>query len=412
MLSTVDPSKFILPSHDPMKKKVGIFYHWFAHYREPIIREMQELLGDDYEIEFVADNVALEPAMNVMQAEDFEAILHRKAFSKVRNFGMGGFIWQAGAILKTLRGKYDVVVFLGEFRILSSWPAVLLARCMGVRTLFWSHGVYGNESFLKLKIRLMFYRLAHGMLLYGNRSRELMQSMGFSQQKLHVVFNSLDYHKQLEIRDSDFGSLPSFRRDFFPENGDNPTLVFVGRLTPSKQLGLLLNVVSRFKTSGQPVNLLVVGDGPEKETLAKTAKDMNIEKHVCFYGACHDESTLAKILTHGDLCVSPGNVGLLAAHSLVYGTPLITHSDLCFQGPEVEAIIEDKTGGYFNRGDLDSLCSTVARWLEAIDARPDAIRSDCHQIIDRFYNPTVQCEILKTAFSGGTAAINPVSLAD
>ena len=97
---------------------------------------MQELLGDDYEIEFVADNVALEPAMNVMQAEDFEAILHRKAFSKVRNFGMGGSIWQAGSILITLRGKYDVVVFLGEFRILSSWPAVLLARCMGVRTLF------------------------------------------------------------------------------------------------------------------------------------------------------------------------------------------------------------------------------------------------------------------------------------
>ena len=212
-----------------MKKKVGIVYHWFAHYREPIIREMAKTLGDEFKFEFISDEVALEPAMKVMGAKDFEAVTDSPPiFRRVRNIKLGHFIWQVGSVWRAFTGRYDTIIFLGEFRILSTWFAIIAARLRGTRTLFWSHGVYGNESWLKLRIRLTFYRLANGMLLYGNRSRVLMESMGFSQKQLHIIFNSLDYQKQIAMRDNVHGDKQSFRAKFFPNNPDDPVFIFIG----------------------------------------------------------------------------------------------------------------------------------------------------------------------------------------
>ena len=394
-------------------KKVGIFYHWFAHYREPIIRELQNRLGEEFEFEFIADAVASEPAMEVLDSAEFKAILGSDTgFSRVRNINFAGFIWQVGAIWKAFSGKYDSVIFLGEFRILSSWFAILAAKLRGSRTYFWSHGVYGNESWLKLRIRLMFYRLADGMLLYGNRSRILMESMGFSQKQLHIVFNSLDYQKQIAMRDNVHGDKQSFRTKFFPNSPNDPVLIFIGRITKIKKLSLLIRVVQMLSERGQPVNLLVVGEGPELTSLTQLANQLEIQERVCFFGSCHDEEVLSAHLVHADICVSPGNVGLLAMHSLVYGTPVVTHGDLSNQMPEVEAIVEGRTGGFFDRADIDSLYDTLTKWLDIISKNPAKVQADCYEIIERFYKPSVQCEVLRAACSGHEAKLTPVELSE
>ena len=227
-----------------MKIRVGVVYHWFAHYREPVIREMVKTMGDEFEFEFISDEISLEPAMKVMGARDFAAVTDpAPTFRRIRNIKLGHFIWQVGIFWRVFAGRYDTIVFLGEFRILSTWLAILVARLRGARTLFWSHGVYGNESWLKLRVRLTFYRLADAMLLYGNRSRILMESEGFSQKQLHVVFNSLDYRYQIEMRGKVHSNRQNYRTKHFPNNPYDPVLIFVGRLTKTKNLSLLIRVI-------------------------------------------------------------------------------------------------------------------------------------------------------------------------
>ena len=59
--------------------------------------------------------------------------------------------------------------------------------------------------------------------------------------------------------------------------------------------------------------------------LEKLAQPL-LKKGLChFQGAVFDESN-SELIYHSDLCVSPGNVGLTAIHSLTYGVPVATHT--------------------------------------------------------------------------------------
>ena len=80
-----------------------------------------------------------------------------------------------------------------------------------------------------------------------------------------------------------------------------------------------------------------------------------LNQNVCFFGPCYDEFEIGMLIYNAALCVSPGNVGLTAIHSLSYGTPVISHNDFKHQMPEFEAIVPGETGAFFIANDLNSL---------------------------------------------------------
>jgi glycosyltransferase involved in cell wall biosynthesis len=105
---------------------------------------------------------------------------------------------------------------------------------------------------------------------------------------------------------------------------------------------------------------------------------------------------LAPLISLADICVAPGEVGLTAMHSLVYGTPVITHNNYLFQMPEYEAIIEGKTGSLYEYGSNDSLIEKIKQWLENGTDR-EVIRENCYKIIYDYYNPKKQVEFINNA---------------
>ena len=192
-----------------------------------------------------------------------------------------------------------------------------------------------------------------------------------------------------------------------PRHRNGRSLAFVGRLTEEKQLGLLVQALVQL---GEPVNLLFVGEGPEIESLQAMCHELGLSERTKFMGACHDEEKLAEYFSTADLCVSPGNVGLLAMHSLVYGTPLITHDDPTHQGPEFEAVIEGRTGGFFQRGNVESLAEKIQEWLERNEAEREPVKQDCMAVIDRFYTPKRQCAVFKAVLDGQVPEAVPITL--
>ena len=393
--------------------KIGICYHWFAHYRKPIIEEISNQFSSDFCFDFVADATSLEPAMKVLDRAEFEELFEGRdncRFVRVRNRSYAGFIWQSGVISSVLSTRYDVLIFLGEFRILSTWIAVLIARLRGTKVYYWSHGVYGNESWLKLKIRLSFYKLANGMFLYGERSRKLLIEHGFMADTLHLIFNSLDYRNQIDIRDGlSKSQVDAVRHEMFPRTAHDPLLIFVGRITRIKRLDQLLIALAKLNQQ-LAANLLIVGEGPELANLKELAIELDIQDRVNFSGPCHEEQLLAGYISAADLCVSPGNIGLFAMHSLVYGTPVITHDCLSLQMPEVEAIVDGRTGGFFTMNNIDSLVQALNAWLGRATISSKETSLDCQTVIDMFYNPIYQCEVFRAVFSDKVPDPKPVSL--
>src|SRR5262249_57148805 len=105
-------------------------------------------------------------------------------------------LWQGGAVRIALDPQFDVIIFLGSMWHLSTWVAAVLARLSGKRVLMWTHGVLRREQGLRGYMRRAFYRLAHGLLLYGFRARDLLGADHFQAEQLYVVYNSLDVPAQ------------------------------------------------------------------------------------------------------------------------------------------------------------------------------------------------------------------------
>jgi glycosyltransferase involved in cell wall biosynthesis len=308
-------------------------------------------------------------------------------------------VWQNGVISKCLLTKPDLVILLGEALIFSNWIGALICRMRGIRVVFLGHGMYGNEPFFKLLFRKSFCKLANEHIVYERRAKKILQANGLKGKKIHVLFNSLDYDTHLKLRES-LGHLD--KKEIFPflKNPADPTLIFIGRLTTSKKLDMLLRAVKALYLEGIKLNILMVGDGTERAMLEHYATDNLETGSFHFFGACYDEVIAGKLIAAADLCVSPGNVGLTAVHSLSFGTPLCTHNNWGNQGPEVEALEEGRTGIFFEENNLDDLILKLKEWSMNIPANREDLRRFCYTIIDTYYNPYYQEKVIQNVVEG------------
>lgn len=378
-------------------KKVLVVYHIFAHYREPVLRELASSMEHEYT--FVSGNQASHAGLNPLElVTDNDGKAH--AFIRLKNRWLGRrILWQSGLLKLLWRGEYDAVIFLGNIHFLTTWLAVLVAKFRRKQILMWTHGLYGSEKPALSWLRCQFYKLADSLLLYGRHAKRLLVKKGISESRLHVIYNSLNVPEQEVLYQSVLGRE---RREVFGKlfcRPELPTLVFIGRLNPQKKLLLLVDAVAKlFDEHGMLVNLLLVGDGPEHSLLQARVKKFAIADRVHFYGANYDERVNAEFLYFSDVCVAPGEVGLTAMHAMIYGTPVITHDTASKQKPEFEAIESGRSGLFFSEGDLDSLTSTVVEWIRSHPHRAQT-RKACREIIFSKYSPLVQRTLIDAAIT-------------
>ncbi|GGZ15423.1 hypothetical protein GCM10007049_04400 [Echinicola pacifica] len=298
--------------------------------------------------------------------------------------------WQKGIL--SIDNKYSHYILLGEYYCLSTWVFTILRKLQNKKIYFWTHGWYGNESSLKKVVKKLFFNLADGILLYGNHAKELMIKEGFEPKKLHVIYNSLDYNKQFSIRQS-LNSSPLFEDRF---GNNNKVILFIGRLTKVKRLDQLIELISNCKKAFERnLNLVIVGTGVEEHSLQTLVEEKGLNDQVWFYGESYNEELNAQLIYNADICVSPGNVGLTAMHSLMYGTPVITHNDYKNQMPEFEAIESGITGDFFQKDNIEDLTNVILNWIDDNENR-FVVRERCYNIMDRIYNPDFQVKILKS----------------
>lgn len=350
-----------------------------SHYRASIY----QLIDQSFDTYFYFS----EPFFNIKRM-DYALLNH--PVKELKTWHWHNYSYQFG-VLSLLNKEFDCFITLGNARSISTWLFLIKAKILHKPVYVWTHGWYGKESKMESFIKKMFYRLPKGVFLYGNYAKELMIKEGIDPSKLYVIYNSLDYNKQLALRKN---ILPS---KIYSEHfkNDNPVIIVICRLTSRKKIDLLINAISILKDKGSHYNLTIIGDGSEKDNLQELASSKGITNQIWFYGPCYDEQVNAELLYNADLCVTPGDIGLTAIHSMMFGVPVITHNYYPSQGPEFEAIQPDITGDFFEKDDLNSLVNTINKWFHNSYSR-DTIREKCYKEIDEKWNPVYQIEVLKS----------------
>lgn len=362
------------------KPRIAVLYTHFPHYRAPIFSALSRSKEFDYE--FFYDQRGINET--ILNANSIPTHGHLPVHK------IGPFMFQFGAISQAIRSDAQGFVFLGNPFIVTTWIASLITRIRCLPTLFWTHGWLREERGFKAFVRRSFYRLASGLLLYGTRARDIAIKSGFPEQNLHVVYNSLNYDAQQQVRNS-------ITKDT-ADAAINSTRYFlsVGRLVKELELDLALNAACYLpEISETPFEFIIIGDGPLRKSLKEKADQLNL--NVTFLGAVYDEEVLGKYFSGCAAVISPGKVGLLAMHALAYGAPVITHGELDSQMPEVEAIEDGVTGAKFSKGDARDLATKMGFFLDTF--RTEEQRKTAIGTIEADYTPSRQAERIDFALS-------------
>lgn len=362
--------------------KLCLIYNFAQHYRSRIF----QLIDQEYECYYVFGDQYL----NVKKMD--YSLLHGKVVEVPTKKLPGNWLYRPG-VIKLLKEDFDNYLMLGESRVLSTWLFCIIARLFypNKKVYFWTHGWYGKEISIERFLKKIFFRLPKGgIFLYGNYARNLMIKEGFNPEKLFVLHNSLAYEEQVSFRNS--LTRNTIYKDFF--GNENPNLIFIGRLTTIKRLDMILMAMSILRDKGEHYNMTFIGGGEQLDHLRALARQLSLEQNVWFYGPCYEEKELSDLIYNADLCVSPGNVGLTAMHTMVYGTPVLTHNDFSHQMPEFEAIREGETGLFFNANDVLSLADSISSWFVLKNGKRDEVRTACMKEIDENWTPLFQMKVL------------------
>ena len=142
--------------------------------------------------------------------------------------------------------------------------------------------------------------------------------------------------------------------------GIPPIIAFQGRLVTTKGVRLLLEAARILREQGQPFELLIIGDGPERGSLENFAREAQLDAQVRFAGRLND-ARLEAALGQSSVVVVPslgGEVfGLVVAENMLRALPVVA-SDL---GPFVEVLGD--AGFTFRTGDAAPLAAVLSRLL-------------------------------------------------
>jgi glycosyltransferase involved in cell wall biosynthesis len=156
--------------------------------------------------------------------------------------------------------------------------------------------------------------------------------------------------------------------------GDEPTVVYVGKLSEEKGVRLVVQALARMPERARAV---IVGFGPERAALEELASSLfgrSTKRHVLFTGPLeHRHLRHLWPLAHVSVTPSvfPEAFGMVAAEAAACGSPPLVarHSGLAeiAEGLEAEYPPEHRALASFESGDVDDLAAKLAALLDLPD---------------------------------------------
>ncbi|MCH8559439.1 glycosyltransferase family 4 protein [Nesterenkonia sp. DZ6] len=325
-----------------------------AHYREPLLRRLLESTRYDFDLVGRFKNSEASSADSIHSAAD-------EVLAKVRPLkfsALGKFWWEHGQVREIWRGHHDAYVIAGRIPTVSAWAASAVAALRGRTLIMWGHGWKRPEDGLKRRVRLAFYRLTDGLLVYGDRAKELGSSYGVPAEKIQVIYNSI-YPQALtgmarEAADAHVGQATD------DDAGSAATIIYSSRLTSRHRLDLLAEALGGMPAAERP-KVLIVGEGAERPRLEQVFTEHGVD--AAFLGAVYDYDQLRGLYAQADLAVSVGGAGLNVTQAMSFGVPVLAEDGNPDSSPEIEAVVEGITGRYYQAGDAGSLRKVLAELL-------------------------------------------------
>jgi glycosyltransferase involved in cell wall biosynthesis len=263
------------------------------------------------------------------------------------------------------------VLIIGGWDSPSCWMAAAWARFKDVPYIVWSGSLpgqvaHGGTSSRAERARRQFGRSvarrlvkgAAGGLAYGSLSSSYLSDLGLKETRIWKAWNAVD-EKQLSAQAQRLRSQRDDLRAGFGIPIEACVALFVGRLQPFKRAGDLVSAASRIGHPSRPLVLLIVGDGPQRGELERSAKLLGVD--AVFAGELSYRSVLPAYAAADFLVLPSGDIwGLVVNEALASGLPVIAASSV---GSAADLLAPSGAGIVFPTGDVAALTGAMQRLL-------------------------------------------------
>jgi glycosyltransferase involved in cell wall biosynthesis len=242
-----------------------------------------------------------------------------------------------------------------------------------------SHGIsFKLRSLLTMYIRRFVYRRADASLNYASHALKILPSYGINPDAVFVSYNTSDTDSLFLEREKVLRSdtlLPARRR-----------ILHIGRLVKWKRVDLLIGAFQKIAEKYPDSELVIIGNGPEKETLTRQAEKTGLAERIVFAGAIYESYVLGQYMHESSVYVLAGMGGLSINDAMCFSLPVIC--SVC-DGTEKDLITDGVNGYFFKEGDVDSLAETIGKVLSDNERRKQMGEEACRVIKEKINLETV-----------------------
>ncbi|MFK8185382.1 MAG: glycosyltransferase [Phormidesmis sp.] len=179
---------------------------------------------------------------------------------------------------------------------------------------------------------------------------------GIDRKKVIAIQNGIDLKKVRHL-----SKAPSSRKFTAARNNNVPFIIGVGRLSPQKGFDTLIKAHAAVIRQGYNHQLVIIGEGTQKDELARLAKHLGVADSVIFLGYLNNPYPA---IAHAALfCLSSRYEGfvLVGAEAAALGVPTIATD--CVAGPK-ELLENGRYGDLVQVDDSEALAIAIQRHLE------------------------------------------------
>jgi glycosyltransferase involved in cell wall biosynthesis len=278
-------------------------------------------------------------------------------------------LWGVQALTRAiLRRRPDMIY---ERYSLFNFSGVLVSKLFRVPLVLEVNAplAYEKETYEKLSLRRLAYALERWICSNSTRTivvstpmRDILERQGVPRQHMTVISNGVNSE---EIMRS-VGRVDVRQRHGL---GGRLVLGFVGWFKPWHRLDRVIDLLADNEDWRDRMHLLLVGDGPEADTLRRRARERGVEDNVTITGAVGREEIYDHIQAF-DIALQP--------HVTPYASPMKIFEYLalgkCVIAPDLQNIREILTAGedavFFRAGDANDM----ARAIQELARDPERVR--------------------------------------
>ena len=206
-------------------------------------------------------------------------------------------IFSIALFKELIKEKFDIID-ASSFVYFHCFPAKLISLIKKTPIVFTWHQYWGNYWYEYLGIfkgiigktieKLSLY-LTNNNLAVSKTTREDLIKNGIKRKNIKLSYNGIDIK---EIKKT--------KKDKIEHD-----LIYVGRLSHQKNIGLLLESIPKIKKEFPEIKVAIIGDGPDKNNLINKANLLKIKKNVDFLGFIENKNKIYSLMKSSKIFVLP-----------------------------------------------------------------------------------------------------------